>query len=40
MNYSITNAINSRSKNQEIRDFEGFGPSHNEIEILLDPNEA
>ena len=38
MNYSIIDAINSRSKNQEIMEFGGFGPSHNKIEILLDRN--
>ena len=27
-------------KNQEILEFGGFGPSHNKIEILLNPNEA
>ena len=29
-----------KSKNQEIMEFKGFGPSHNKIEILLDQNEA
>ncbi len=40
MNYSITNAINSMSKNPEIMEFGGLGPSHNKIEILLNQNEA
>ena len=32
--------MNNKSKNQEFMEFEGFGPSHNKIETLLNQNEA
>ena len=36
---AISSVIN-RSKNQEIMEMLGFGPSHNKIEVFSDHNEA